>query len=553
MKLTRPILGLIIVMSSLSISSIFIEEKVKFKNKSVSVFKDGSGFFIKNADLKKYNKKRLYLDEDLPKALLGTFWFFSKNENLAGVSSFSDTIHSFKERELKAKDLRSILNKNIGKRVEVLYKRTLGSESIERRVSGRLLWFEGDLISLESKDNMFLTINYREILNLRFEEKPTYESVERVEDISYKPVLQIDFFDKLEKDQLEMMYLTKGITWIPGYFIELQKNNKAKIILRSTLINDAEDIENSDVNFVVGVPNFKYATELSPLYGSKEVSKFIGKIDLNYQPLNSMNLNQFSNSIRSYQNNSNFVPVENHSTNTETIKSIEANQSQDMFFYTAKNVSLKKGGRGFYDIFEINCPVAHEYTCNLKTSGYGLRGSWRHLNLGRQSEIPVHHSLKIANKSDFPFTTGTALLVSSENGQLEPLSQDRVKYTPKGGTLHLPMTEAIDVFVSEDLTTKKKQERKKRYPYKTDNAPWYDLVTVKGKITIENHKPEAAKINIHKTIFGEIVDLPASGKLKKKAKVPRHINDENDIRFEIDVAAKSKQVIDFTYNTYILN
>jgi hypothetical protein len=392
------------------------------------------------------------------------------------------------------------------------------------------------------------------VLSLSFQEEPLFESSERIEKVNYKPVLQIDLFKQSAEDELEMMYLTKGITWIPGYYIELLDNKKARVILRSTLINDAEDIEDSDVNFVVGVPNFKYATELSPLYGSKEVSKFIGKLDVNYQPLNTMNLNQFSNSIRSYNhagNDQDLLRIEPKST-TETIKSINATQSQDLFFYTAKNVNLKKGGRGFYDIFEINCPVKHEYFTELNSSGFANAPSWHHLKLGLIETIPVHHSLKIANKSEFPFTTGTALLVSSENGFIEPISQDQVKYTPKGGTLLMNMNEAIDVFVSEDHIMKKKSERKMRYP-KHQDAPWYDQITIKDKITIENHKAESIELNMNKVIYGEIVDIHESGKSEMKPDGHRQLNSENSIKFKLRIGANEKKTIDVTYTTYVMH
>lgn len=538
---------LLILLSVFCFSFVLVDEKLQFKNKSVSVFKDGSGFFIKNAHLGNQKDKRLYLDENLPKASLGTFWFFSKNQNLAGVSSFADTVVSFTEKQLKATNLKTLLKKNVGKRVEILYKRHLLNSYQERTQTGKVIWFEGELIGLSTAENKVKTINYSEILNLTFIDKPIFESLEKLKDVSYKPILQIDLFKKMQHDELEMMYLTKGITWLPGYYVELQKNNRAKITLRSTLINDAEDIEKSDVHFVVGVPNFQFANELSPLYGEKEVSKFIGHLAENYQPLSTMNINQFSNSLRSHQipngpkNSSS--KIDNVAT---SIRSVDANQSQDMFFYTAKNVSLRKGGRGFYNLFEISCPVDHQYSCDL-----GSVGENGYIDL--KKEIKVKHALEIKNASEFPFTTGTAMVVSTENDVLQPICQDKVLYTPKGGTLLLNLNEAIDIFVSQQAKMKKKVQRSIQYPKGRENAPWYDKITVKCEITLKNHKDVAAKMNLRQTVFGEIEDLPAFVKNEIKPKRDQQLNQENELHFNFTLKPGEQKVVDYIFTRYVRN
>ncbi|MBL4706765.1 MAG: hypothetical protein JKY54_19700 [Flavobacteriales bacterium] len=552
LKYKRHIILFVTIISTMFVSGTVVKNEVEFKNKTVSVFKDGSGFFIKEAIISNA-QKRLYFTDNLPKATFGTFWFFSNNQNLAGVSSYADTVHTFVKVKKSASNLKELLKKNVSKKVDVLWSRKQGDQTIERLVSGKLIWFSGNLVTIKS-DNKFETINFNEITNVKFQSQPVFESEEEVENVAYKPVLQIDFHKKTEKEKLEMMYLTKGITWIPGYYIELKKNGRARVILRSTLINDAEDIENSDVNFVVGVPNFQYANELSPIFGSKQVSNFLGKLDVNYQPLQTMNLNNFSNSIRSYNVSPNQVTpvVSENPLLSESIKSLTANSSQDMFFYTAKNVSLKKGGRGFYNIFEINVPVSHIYECNLKTSGSASLTNRNHFSFSDNKSNPVHHSIRLKNSSEFPFTTGPALVVSKENGHLEPLSQDKIKYTPIGGTSYLKMTEAIDIFVSENETIKKKVEKKKRYPNKRDTDPWYDLVTIKGTITIKNHKSKEADLHIKKTIYGEIIESK-DGVMENisKQKLARQLNNVNQVLFNVKMKAKEKRVIHYTYRIYI--
>ena len=199
----------LIVTSVVFISGTVVKNEVEFKNKTVSIFKDGSAFFIKEAKIEG-EKERLYFTDNLPKATFGTFWFFSNNQNLAGVSSFADTVHSFTNQKSTAKDLRGLLKKNLNKHLDILWSRVQGEHTEEHLVSGKLTWFEGNLVTIHSNEK-FETINFNEIMNVKFRNTPIFESDEEIENIAYKPVLQIDFHKKPQNEKLEMMYLTKDL------------------------------------------------------------------------------------------------------------------------------------------------------------------------------------------------------------------------------------------------------------------------------------------------------------------------------------------------------
>jgi len=68
-------------------------------------------------------------------------------------------------------------------------------------------------------------------------------------------------------DQAEvgMVFIQRGVRWIPDYRIELLANGKAKVSLQGTVINDLADMENVDLRLVVGVPSFVMKDALSPM------------------------------------------------------------------------------------------------------------------------------------------------------------------------------------------------------------------------------------------------------------------------------------------------
>jgi len=68
-----------------------------------------------------------------------------------------------------------------------------------------------------------------------------------------------------ETAALGMVYLQKGLRWIPEYKIVLDGKGKALVRLQATLINELTDLERSRVHLVVGVPGISFKDTLDPL------------------------------------------------------------------------------------------------------------------------------------------------------------------------------------------------------------------------------------------------------------------------------------------------
>ena len=65
--------------------------------------------------------------------------------------------------------------------------------------------------------------------------------------------------------EVGLVYLQKGLRWIPDYRIELLADGKAKLLLQATVLNELADLADAEVRLVVGVPSFLMENELSPL------------------------------------------------------------------------------------------------------------------------------------------------------------------------------------------------------------------------------------------------------------------------------------------------
>ena len=75
-----------------------------------------------------------------------------------------------------------------------------------------------------------------------------------------------------------MFYMQKGIYWVPNYLVTLRDDGKADVRLRATVMNDIEDFEDTELNFVVGVPTFRYSQVSSPLSSTESVAQFMNSL-----------------------------------------------------------------------------------------------------------------------------------------------------------------------------------------------------------------------------------------------------------------------------------
>ncbi|MCK7535570.1 MAG: hypothetical protein MZV63_33580 [Marinilabiliales bacterium] len=78
--------------------------------------------------------------------------------------------------------------------------------------------------------------------------------------------LKLDWAGRKPKEAaMGLVYLQRGLRWIPGYQVELDAAGGATVKLQATLVNDLVDLDDAEVNLVVGVPSFAFAETVDPI------------------------------------------------------------------------------------------------------------------------------------------------------------------------------------------------------------------------------------------------------------------------------------------------
>jgi len=503
---------------------------LKTKAKTLAVFKNGLGFFSREGKTA-VDRNGWAITEVVPDAALGTLWLRADGlEELIAVKEEKE-----KEEAIQATSLEELLKANADREVTV----TLD----DRTLSGKIRPLADD------KPVSFIIMNTPEgevalrtgqIREIRFQQpsadrfiRKTKETVRRLKFRTGKPGTG-------REETVNYYYLQKGIGWTPSYLVDIRDSKKAKIAMQALLINDVEDVEDLDVYFVVGYPNFVYADILSPMNLAESLSQFLASLE-------GGGTRRLRGGITSniMQQRATFAEersavggdIFDFSVTTGTPGASE----EDLFLYRKKGVTLRKGERASYYIFSGEVDYRHIYQFDVPDTLNVDRYGNSQQRQGEGTTGPqVWHSLKLLNSTVYPWTTAPAFIVTGD----KPLAQDTINYTPKGVETNLKITVATDVKTDyHEYEEARQRDVKIRY----DN---YDLVTVRGEIYLKNCKAEDINMEVKKSITGEVVEA-GDGKVKKVAEGITGVNSSSLISWEIPLKAGKEITLPYSYKVYI--
>ncbi len=293
---------------------------------------------------------------------------------------------------------------------------------------------------------------------------------------------------------LSIMYFRSGFRWVPTYRIEERAADKVSLSLQAEIINDAENLDNTQIDLVVGVPNIKFSDMRSPLalesamraaYSGGYANSARRRYDNDLGNLNNAN---FSNSIQAQaiMEPADFGDAGGASADSQewTARFDAGSQQMDLFVYKAGRLSVGKGGRATLplwtsdaakkDIFGVDFDVQrNSYAENATDARIVHNKVWRYMTL--------------QNASPVPWTTGPALMMR-ENF---PVAQDLMTYTAPGRAVRLPVTVATNV-----TATHSEKELERTPGAKFFNLHSYTSIRKLSTVKVVNSSTEVATVEV---------------------------------------------------------
>jgi hypothetical protein len=506
----------ILLVSLFSITSFADNKKINVKE--VSIFKDGHVFVLHEGNLPTDNDGNVLIDY-LPSPILGTFWAYSADTNakLTGVVTGRKKISI----ERTTLSLDGLLAANIGAEV-VITEKPVGINNPINSYSAVILGIptrSSEELATTSPPNSLEQLSQKsDLVLLKTNNGTKVLPISQIQDITFKNsfnnklpeeefrnqmTLKLDWGKQKSASSAEvgLVYVQKGITWIPSYKINLDGNGNATIKLQATLVNELIDLNDVTTNLVVGVPTFAFKDNIDPIALQQAVSQVA--FNSNFARNNSVSVSNFDNNLINSQRAINSQVISPRTEEAETdISSYNptSQQTEDLYIFKLKNITLKKGERSVFTIAEHTFKYKDVYTLDIPFAP--PTEILRNINSQQQLEIAkamreakVIHKIRITNNSNQPFTTAPALITSNDR----VLAEGMLTYTATGATTDLEITKAINILTKKTDTEIKRTPNAIRW-----HSDDYTKVDLSSTLKLTNLYNQPVYLEVNRYILGAI-------------------------------------------------
>jgi hypothetical protein len=196
-----------------------------------------------------------------------------------------------------------------------------------------------------------------------------------------------------------------------------------------------------------------------------------------------------------------------------TLEVTDATQNEDLYLFTVKNVSMKRGERLSLPIAEYNLKYKDLYTLELPFAPPAEARVNMNINSEQQAELTrllnapkVTHKIRLTNSSNAPLTTAPALLIKDDR----VLAQGMMTYTAAGASVDLELTKAVDIQAVKNESEQSRTPNAVKW-----NGNWFTRVDLSGAVKLTNYRKEAAEIEVTRYILGNITAANNNGEIKK--------------------------------------
>lgn len=482
--------------------------------KSVAVFKNGLGFFMREGDVRL--RDGWCVAAEVPPAAFGTLAIYAHAADQAVdiVGSGPGEAVDFDGRD--AADDPAIRRERLHDAHGLKVQLTSVSKGVERTAAGKLLSVGPEYVVLDAEGGKLAV---------------------PVDDVTRMQVLELPLRVHVIKDSgqpaaastLGMAYLRKGITWIPEYTVKVLDDTTAEITLRGTLINEAEDLIHTDVNFVVGVPNFVHSDFLAPIAVGQVIRSIGGSVAPAQIQAQVMNRAALANDHRGDQFAGPGVvdrPADDQGGDLNRVLGglprVDTAGS-DYTVYTRKDLTVRRGEKAIVTLMVKQVKYSHLYRWNVPE--------------------PLRHSLVLHNQTEAAWTTGPVLLVSA--GQ--PLSQDLLPYTPIKGAAEIPVTAAINV--SHDRTESESKRTMKDVTIGKET--FLDLVTIDGTLKLKNFEKRGVRVVVTVPVPGKPIAAGDGGDLAIDPGKLILRDRSGSVRWDLTLAPDEQKELTYQYERYV--
>jgi hypothetical protein len=495
----------------------------------ITVFKDGHAFVLHEGRLPTDARGNVVMDY-LPAPVLGTFWPYSTDRaaRLTAVTAGSREVTVDKT----ALSLPELLTANPGAKVRIIEVNnqsysatiigvperknddTLNPSLPPQPVSPIRAIVRGSIVLLKTETGI-AAVPMDRIVTVTFE-GPIKSDLSLQQEDRNVLTMKLDWAggNAAKEANVGMLYLQKGIRWIPGYKVTIDGKGNAVVKLQGTLINEMADLTDVTTNLVIGVPNFAFRDTADPIGLQQTLAQLSP-----YFQRDARTGNAFSNSIMSQARFGEraagaYGPGGGGAGGVGADIGPEVagtGKAEDLFVFTVKHITLKKGERMVVPITEYALKYKDVYTLDVpfgpppELRGNGNINTEQQAEMARLLSAPkVMHKIRLTNKTNQPLTTAPALILNGER----VVAQGLMTYTPVGSDGDLSMTTAVDIGVTK---TEKETGRTPNAVQFQGNQ--YARIDLSGVLCLTNYRATPVTVEVRRYVLGKADTADHNGEI----------------------------------------
>jgi len=489
--------------------------------REVTAFKDGHALVLRAGEAPVSLDDGGVTLEDLPRPIMGAFWADSPQPDARLASVTVERVNAPTPHE--AKRLEDLLLANIGRTIIFSVGDQLRSGVLLHVLEDRhepaappMVWNgrawtprtpvhpPANLVALIQEDDAVAALPVNRLQDIRFVgEAPARRYTRQTP----RERMTLGFaWDgaPAEAADVSLMYIQRGLRWIPSYRITMLGEGRVRIELQATLVNELADLDGVTMHLAVGTPSFAFEGTPDPM-AMREQFDDLGFYFRRTDGASTgamLNNALFAQGARrgDFVGASTMADAPAAQGGQAPPDFLGGERAEDLFIFTLSDVTLARGARMVLSAIEYEAEANSLYTLELPgsppTQALERFNNDQHRQLARLLNNPTpRHVLRIQNKNDggYPITTAPALVV--RNGRT--LAQGLLTYTAHGASVDLEVGAAVDISVETDEREALREPDALRW-----NGRDYARIDITFEAELTNHKTHPTSIEVRKLAFG---------------------------------------------------
>ena len=490
---------------------------------SVSMFKNGFAFITRRITISGSEANIV----EVPRASLGTLWFWTPEGEIQNISTAENV--SKKKTDINLQNFDQLVSKNVGKTIYI-------ESNTSAPLEGKIKSADGEILALETA-NGTVVIQKSQIKVLKTQDSG----------FVWKQTIESDNTEKYYKiktdgktHEVMMMSLERGVTWAPGYAVDITNPDKLTLASKATVLNDLLDLKNVPARLITGFPNMQFKDILDPFTANMPGDQWLNTLSTGA----SGGFRGGGQSGQMMTQNA-YAPMADREVNWggNGGGEVGGEQISDLFFYDLPKFESKKNSRQYQNLFKFSADYKHIYTWDIEDQ-VDVNGNYKPVPATGPEAPDVWHTIKFKNGASKPLTTAPATIFN--RGEL--IGQTMMNYCMADGDCDVKINKALDVRAdaNEEEIARDRGAIKDR-----NNYPRYDLVTVKGTLLVLNGRKDKVQMTITKNLTGEVVTSTGTPVVTKTTRGLRQVNTTSRLTWKPEVKSGDKLTLEYTYKLYV--